>query len=356
MPELHRFLVEPGKSIRETMRDLTDTRGVAVLVDPERKLLGTVTDGDIRRAILAGLDLDLPIETLLHETRAAHHSRPVTAPAGTAEDRLLEIMRDSDVRHLPLVDASGLVVDMAVLEDLVKDYELPVSAVIMAGGYGERLSPLTEELPKPMLPLGDRPLMEHIVGGLRAAGIRKVNITTHYKGDVIEKHFRDGSEFGVDIEYVDEEEPLGTAGALSLMEATDEPLLVINGDIVTEVDLRAMLDYHTEHRADMTVALRYHEYRVPFGVVDLRGVELASIREKPTERFLINAGIYLVGSRACARVPKGRRYDMTDLIRDIVADGMRVVGFPVQEYWLDVGRMEDYEKAQAEAGGAPRAR
>ena len=351
MPELDRFLVDPSRTISDIMSGLTDTRGLALVVDSDRKLLGTVTDGDIRRAILADVDLDLPIETLLRQRRVPGRSRPFTAPVGTTESRLLQMMRDSEVRHIPLVDDDGRVVEVAVLEVLLREYELPMTAVIMAGGYGERLRPLTKDLPKPMLPLGDRPLLEHIIGELHSAGIRQVNITTHYKGEMIEDHFRDGSKFGMDIQYVDEKEPLGTAGALSLMEATDEPLLVINGDIVSKVDLRAMLNYHVEHRADMTVALRHYEYQVPFGVVDLQGVELTSIREKPTEQFLINAGIYLIGSIACKRVPKGRRYDMTDLIVDLIEDGMRVVGFPVQEYWVDVGQMEDYEQAQAEAGG-----
>lgn len=351
MPDLGRYLVQPGTSIRQTMLGLTDTRGLAIVVDPDRKLLGTVTDGDIRRAILAGANLDQPVETLLSQERVPEHAKPLTAPAGTAEPTLLQMMKDLDVRHIPLVDSNGRVADVAVLEDMLRDDKLPMSAMIMAGGYGERLRPLTEDIPKPMLPLGDRPLLEHIVDQLRDAGVRDVNITTHYKGDVISDHFQDGAEFGVNIQYVDEEKPLGTAGALSLMETSEEPLLVINGDIVTKVDLRAMLYYHTEHRADMTVALRHHEYQVPFGVVDIDGVKIADLREKPTERFLINAGIYLIAPSARGMVPTGRRYDMTDLIVDLIAGGKRVVGFPVPEYWLDVGQMADYEKAQAQIGG-----
>ena len=347
--ELDQYLIDPGKSLRDVMSGLNLTRGFVVVVDSGQRLLGTVTDGDIRRSILADVDLDQPVDVLLRQPW--RHATPLTAPVGTAESKLLQMMTEAKVRHIPLVDASGRVCGVASLEDLVRDYELPLTAVVMAGGLGTRLRPLTEDLPKPMLPVGGRPLMEHIIGGLRAAGIRKVNITTHYKGELIEDHFGDGSDFGVDIEYVDEEEPLGTAGALSLLEASDEPFLIINGDIVTKVDLRAMLDYHTEHRADMTVALRHHEYTVPFGVVDIDGVELTGIREKPTQRLLINAGIYLVGPEAAKRVPDRSRYDMTDLIHDAIGDGLKVVGFPVQEYWMDVGQMADYEKAQAEAAG-----
>ena len=352
MPELSRFLVGPDVSIREAMPGLTYTRGFAVVVDESRRLLGTLTDGDIRRAILADVDLGLPVKALLRQRRAPRYASPLTAPVGTSESRLLQMMTDAEVRHVPLVDPSGRVQDVADLADLVRDRELPLTAVIMAGGEGTRLRPLTEDLPKPMLPVGGRPLLEHIIGGLRAASITTVNITTHYKGELIQEHFGDGSDFGVDIRYVDEQEPLGTAGGLSLVEPSNQPMLVINGDIVTRVDLRAMRDYHIDHHADMTVGVRRHEYVVPFGVVDLDVANLTAIHEKPTHGFMINAGIYLIGPEACKIVPEHRRYDMTDLIRDAIGDGLRVVGFPVEEYWADVGQMEDYERAQAEAGAS----
>jgi NDP-sugar pyrophosphorylase family protein len=200
-----------------------------------------------------------------------------------------------------------------------------------------------------MLPIDGRPLLEHIVGQLRTAGVKKVNITTHYKAQVIEDHFRDGKEFGLDISYVDEKQPLGTAGALSLMEHSDEPVLVINGDIVTRVDLRAMLDFHTEHRAQMTVAVREHNVKVPYGVVSMSGVDVSSIVEKPVHRFLINAGIYLISPDSCRKIPYGKKFDMPELIQQLLDEGHRVIGFPIQEYWLDIGHVDDYTRAQADA-------
>ena len=319
-----------------------------MLLDGQRRLLGTVTDGDIRRAILAGIDLEQPVKVLLEQPRPVVHATPLTAQVGTSASRLLQMMNEAEVRHMPLVNESGQVEDVVVLSDLVRDYELPLTAVVMAGGFGTRLRPLTDDLPKPMLPLGDRPLLEHIVDQLRTAGVRKVNITTHYKGHLIERHFGDGGKFGLDIRYVNEQTPLGTAGALHLVETSDEPVLVINGDIVTRVDLRAILDFHTEHSADMPVVVRQEEIQIPYGVIDIDGIQVVSIDEKPTKQYLINAGIYLLNPDICRNVPSGRHYDMTDLIGELTADGRRVIAFPVQEYWLDVGQQDDYSRAQAD--------
>lgn len=348
MADLGRYLVDPEMTIRAVMAGLGETAGIALVVNQERQLIATVTDGDVRRAILAGIDLDRPVRVLTTRQRDPQYSIPVTAPVETPSAQFLQIMTDNEIRHLPLIDSDGRVVDIVMLQDLIKDYELPMTAVVMAGGFGTRLRPLTDDIPKPMLPVGDKPLLEHIVDQLRTAGVKTVNITTHYKGDVIAKHFRDGRDFGMDIRYVDEAQPLGTAGALSLVEPSDEPVLVINGDIITRVDLRAMLNFHDEHRAEMTVAVRQHETQVPYGVVRLDGVDISNIVEKPVQKFLINAGIYLISPQACRKIPVGRKYDMPDLIRLLLAEGHRVIGFPIQEYWLDIGRVDDYARAQAD--------
>ena len=333
-----------------------NAQGIALMVDGERHLLGVVTDGDIRRAILAGLDLDLPVQRLLEQKtpaagtsgRTSPHG-PITAPVGTPDTELLRLMNQEMLRHIPLMDQEGRVVDVALLSDLVKEYELPMAAVIMAGGYGKRLRPLTEDLPKPMLPVGDKPLMERIIEQLRAAGIRRVNVATHYRREAITSHFGDGRRFGVEIRYTEEDHLLGTAGAISLLEATDEPLLVINGDILTRVDFRAMLDFHREQEADMTVAVRQHEFQMPYGVVETDGVEITSISEKPVVRHFINAGIYLLSPDTCRHIPKDQPFDMPDLITWLIGEDRRVVSFPIHEYWLDIGQPADYQQAQADA-------
>jgi CBS domain-containing protein/GTP:adenosylcobinamide-phosphate guanylyltransferase len=240
-------------------------RGIALVIDGEGRLVGTVTDGDVRRAMLAGQTLDLPIADLLAQKIGSPYPQPVTALAGTDPVVLLQIMHDRVIRQIPLVDAGGHAVGVITLDDLVPDQPLGMEAVIMAGGFGSRLMPLTQETPKPMLPVGDKPLMEIIIGQLRQAGIRQVNVTTHYQRDKIKSHFGDGQNHGVVLNYVDEEEPLGTAGALGLMDLPTQPLLVINGDILTDVNFRAMLQFHREHRAELTIAVRKYEIEVHTG-------------------------------------------------------------------------------------------
>jgi dTDP-glucose pyrophosphorylase/CBS domain-containing protein len=351
MADIRRLFVHSSDTIRAVI-DAVDRngRGVAVVVDEHDRLVDVVTDGDIRRAVLARADIEAPVKSLIDAKRTERAS-PVTASTGTPTDVLLQMMRALTLRHIPVLDDERRVVDVAILVDIVKDYELPLTAVIVAGGHGTRLRPLTEDTPKPMLPVGDRPLLERLVDQLRRAGIRRVSLTTHYQPEVIESHFGDGSSFGIEIGYVQEETPLGTAGALGGMLGSTEPLLVINGDILTALDFRAFLTFHREHDADLTIAVREQELRVPYGVVETRGVEVVKIVEKPIVRQFINAGVYLLNPVACRYVPEGRRFDMPDLIAALLDDNRRVIGFPLREYWRDIGQAEDYEQAVADVRG-----
>lgn len=323
-------------------------KGIALVLDEQRHLIGTVTDGDIRRAILAGMDLELSISELLSQRQPVFASGAITAPLGTDDTALLHLMTENGVRHIPLVDADGCVADISFLTELVKEYELPLRALVMAGGYGNRLRPLTEELPKPMLPVGNKPLLELIVEQLKHAGIRQVNVATHYKSEVIAEHFKNGEAFGVDIRYVKEDQPLGTAGALSLLEEVDEPLLVMNGDILTRVDFRALLHFHREHKADLTVCVRQYEFNVPYGVIDTDGVNVKGISEKPVVRQFINAGIYLLNPQVRRLIPNGQAYDIPDLIERLISEARTVVCFPIREYWLDIGKVDQYDQAKAD--------
>jgi NDP-sugar pyrophosphorylase family protein len=223
---------------------------------------------------------------------------------------------------------------------------LPLQAVIMAGGYGMRMRPLTEELPKTMLPVGDRPLMELIISQLRRTGIRRVNIATHYLSDKIKDHFGDGQDFGIELSYVTEDRPLGTAGALGLLEPTENPLLIINGDILTRVNFKAMLDFHRENKAALTVAVRKYDMNVPYGVIESEGALVRALVEKPLLNFLVNAGIYLLEPAVHRYIPNNRHLNMTDLIQRLIDDGQAVASFPIMEYWLDIGNDVDYAQAQ----------
>lgn len=348
MAELQPFVLPPGATVREAMQCIDrNAKGLALLLDGEGRLRGTITDGDLRRAVLAGVELTAPAEVLLQEPwRRPPHRVPVTAPRGTPAEELLALMNGRSIRHVPLLDEQERVVEVALLTELVRERELPLQAVVMAGGFGRRLQPFTDAVPKPMLPVGGKPLLERIVGRLRDAGIRQVKMTTHYKPEVIVEHFGDGRAFGVEIEYTWEGKPLGTAGALGMIQPTEVPLLVMNGDILTEVNFPDMLAFHKEHEADLTVAVRRYEMQVPYGVVRLDGVQVSGVDEKPTVAVFINAGIYLINPGVCARIPEGRSYDMPDLIRSVMADGGVVVAFPIREYWLDIGQISDYRQAQ----------
>jgi NDP-sugar pyrophosphorylase family protein len=279
----------------------------------------------------------------------------VTGDAGVSPVEALRLMDEGTcfpVDHLPIVDGGGKVVDLLLRRDLVALSPAAVGAVIMAGGLGTRLRPLTDRVPKPMLPVGDRPLLELTINRLRESGIRRVSITTHYLADQITSHFGDGADFGVDVAYVTEDRPLGTAGALRLMARSTEPVLVINGDVLTRVDYRDMLAYHRQHHAVATVGVKSHELTVPFGVVESDGPRVLRLREKPQLRFLVNAGVYLLEPGVERCIPEDGRFDMTDLIECLLARREPVVMFPIVESWLDIGRPDDYRRAQALAEDA----
>jgi dTDP-glucose pyrophosphorylase/CBS domain-containing protein len=345
--DLQDLIVAPAATIRELLERLDRSgKGIALVVDGEGRLIDTITDGDVRRAILASIDVSLPVRRLLEGKDRSGLASPVTAAVGTPELELLHVMNSLGLRHIPLVDERGRVVEVALLSELAKDSELPLTAVVMAGGFGTRLKPLTEKVPKPMLPVGDRPLLAHIIGQLRQAGIRQLNVTTHYKADAISEHFGDGHDYGINIRYVHEDLPLGTAGALALVDVPDQPLLVMNGDILTRVDFGAMHEFHRQQQADMTVGVRQYDLKVPYGIVETDGPVVTGLVEKPTISHFINAGLYLINPDVRTLVPPGERFDMTDLIHAALARGRRVACFPIREYWIDIGQMTDYERAQ----------
>ncbi|MCX6122135.1 MAG: nucleotidyltransferase family protein [Ignavibacteriales bacterium] len=345
--QLKALCISPEQSISAAMECVDrGACGIALVVDQARRLLGTITDGDVRRAILAGKDLESPVSVLLASKVSTQYPKPVTVQLGTNREKLLDLLHKNVLRQLPVLDSDGRVVDLVMIDDLIPIPDLPLQAVIMAGGMGTRLRPLTEDLPKPMLPVGGKPLMELVIEQLRQVGIRRVNVATHYKPEKISDHFGDGSSFGVEINYVNEDKPLGTGGALGLIDKPTEPMLVINGDILTKVDFRAMLAYHQEHRAVMTVAVKQYDILVPYGVIKCEGSHVCALEEKPQMHFLVNAGIYLLEPKAFEFIPTGEHFNMTDLIQRLLDFDHIVASFPVIEYWLDIGQLEDYEQAQ----------
>jgi dTDP-glucose pyrophosphorylase/CBS domain-containing protein len=337
---LETVMFPPGASIAEAVTKL-DKAGIGALVlcGPDRVLIGLLTDGDIRRAILRGVPLSTPCEKIVNR-------EPLTIVSSMCAADALELMVKHDINHLPVVDEAGCLIKFLLRRNLAQPATASLSAVIMAGGYGKRLLPLTEQVPKPMLPVGDKPLLERTIQQLRRSGIRKISLTTHYLPDSIIEHFGDGNAFGVRLNYLKEEVPLGTAGGIKLMKRPRNPFVVINGDIITGVPFQEMLNFHRKHGAVLTVGVRKYDVEVPFGVVELDEVRINCIREKPSFNFFINAGIYLLEPDVSEYIPSGRRFDMTELIQALIEAGKVVVSFPIMEYWLDIGRHEDYVRAQ----------
>lgn len=337
---LESVMIPPTASISAAVGQLDKAgTGALVLCSTGGTLCGLLTDGDIRRAILQGKSMEIPCEAIAS-------LKPVVAPPSISMTEALSLMNQHDIHHLPVVDAENRVVKFLLRKDLVTETRVDLSAVIMAGGFGKRLLPLTESVPKPMLPVGDRPLLEHVIQQLRRSGIREVNMTTHYLPESISNHFGNGEGFGVKLNYLQEDNPLGTAGGVKLMKRPDGPFLVVNGDILTGVPFHEMLRYHQKHRAEITVGVRKYEMQVPFGVVQCDDVRIRSIEEKPSLSFFVNAGTYLLEPSAYDCIPDGRPFDMTDLIQKLLDAGRTVIGFPIMEYWIDVGRPEDYKKVQ----------
>jgi len=345
----------PCLSLSHAIRDAVSLinaarKGIVLITNSEGRIIGTVTDGDIRRAMLSGIQIDQSLDEL-QRVREDAPQKPVTAPLGTPREQLIRLMQQHQIQQIPLLDSDGLPAELWTLSDLQPSAPRELQALIMAGGFGKRLRPLTDEIPKPMLPIGGRPLMEHAIEQLRTAGVERVNISTFYKPEKIVDHFRDGSDFGVDIQYITEEQPLGTAGALRLLERPNELLLVLNGDVLTAIDYKALLDYHGDNGAALTVAVRRYEVNVPYGVIESDGIAVQRLVEKPSFHFFVNAGIYLVNPECLEHIPLNQRFDMTELIERLMTHKMPVIGFPIHEYWLDIGQHEDYQQAQQDIRG-----
>ena len=340
--------VEPEISFREAIARIDQNGlGIVLVTDAERRLLGTVTDGDVRRSILASVSLDAPVAAILASKAGSRYARATTVRPGTDRDTCVRLMRSHGILHLAVLDEQERVAGVIRLHDFAPERSLEsLRAVVMAGGIGSRLRPLTDETPKPMLPIGDRPLLEIIIGQLREVGIKQVKVATHHKAEKIVEHFGDGQGFGVELSYVTEDRPMGTAGSLGLIEPPTATTLVVCGDILTQVDYRALVSYHRGHQADLTLVVRPHDLQVPYGVIDCEGPEVRRLREKPVLNFFVNAGIYLLEPSVFAYIPKGRRCDMTDLIQSLLEARRRVISFPIHEFWLDIGQHAQYQQAQ----------
>ncbi len=315
---------------------------IALVVDEKQRLLGTVTDGDVRRGLLKGIGLD-------HVVTRVMQKKPVTAPLGEKRSELEKIMEQKLIRQIPLLDSKGRVAGLELLDDLHRLKVRENWVVLMAGGLGTRLRPLTQDCPKPLLKVGEKPILETILENFIEHGFRNFYLSVNYQDKMIRDHFKDGSAWGIRIHYLHENTKLGTAGALSLLPSSPpEPVLVMNGDLLTKVNFRQLLDFHREQNAAGTMCIREYDFQVPYGVVSTQKNMVRSIDEKPVHRFFVNAGIYVLEPQALKFLKKKKHTDMPAFLEKLMAKKMKISAFPIREYWIDIGRMDDLERANGE--------
>jgi dTDP-glucose pyrophosphorylase len=336
-------LVKPTDCIR-TVIELIDNSSlqIALVVSEKEKLLGTVTDGDIRRGILSEVPLDSSVEKIMCTS-------PSVAKSGDTKETIFSSMRQNELQQMPIINAQGILVGLETMEDLVINPTRPNHVVLMAGGLGKRLHPLTEDCPKPLLKVGTRPILETIITNFMEYGFNQFSICVNYQADKLKNYFADGKSLGAHIEYIEEDKRMGTVGALSLItQKLKHPLFVMNGDILTKVNFKHLLDFHFQHESIGTMCVRKYDFQVPYGVVNIGNVKIKDIEEKPTHRFFVNAGIYVLDPKALAFIPQNAYFDMPDLFKELVSHGHNTAAFPIREYWIDIGHQDDFYRANGD--------
>jgi dTDP-glucose pyrophosphorylase len=331
--------------LRDAIANMNDTTAQIVLIASSNgTLLGTLTDGDIRRGLLRGYNLDSSVLGLANQA-------PIVVHPGLGHEAVLKLMQANHLHQLPVVDSERKIVGLHLLDELMAPDERPNLVVIMAGGMGVRLRPHTEACPKPLLPVGGKPMLEHIINRARDDGFARFVLAVHYLGHMIEDYFEDGSRFGVEIDYLREEKPLGTAGAIGLLKKVPtEPFIVSNGDVLTDIRYGELLDFHCHNTALATMAVRQHEWQHPFGVVRTQGVDIVGFEEKPITLTHINAGVYVLDPEALKHLEPKVHCDMPTLFERMKEANKRTIVYPMHEPWLDVGREEDLQRARKEIG------
>ncbi len=317
------------------------TLRIALVVDDNRKLLGVVTDGDIRRAVLKYQPIDSTVDTIMN-------TNPKVATINEDNKVILAVMQQHKLLQIPIVGEDKCVIGLETLHDLSKRERNENPVFLMAGGKGTRLRPLTNNLPKPLIKVGDVPILESIIHQFIESGFYRFYISVCYKAEMIMDHFGDGSRWGVEINYVKEDKPLGTAGALSLLPVleSDLPLILMNGDLLTHVNFQHLLNFHDQHEEQATMCVRKYEHQVPYGVIEPKGMLINKIVEKPKQSYLVNAGIYVLDPVVYKSIPKGERIDITTLLENEMDKGKNVSLFPLHEAWIDIGQKDDLNRAR----------
>lgn len=312
----------------------------AMVVNSSNQLVGTVTDGDIRRGLLKQIDTKQPIKTIMH-------LNPKVASRQDSKQDILQVMQKTSICHLPIVDAEQHILGLEILEELMDPSPQENYVVLMAGGLGSRLSPLTDNCPKPLLQINSKPMLQIIMENFAEYGFKKFFISLNYKASMIEEYFGDGSRFNFEIHYLHEDKKLGTAGALSLLPEMSQPIIVMNGDLLTKIHFQSLMDYHIKYQANATMCVKEFDFQVPYGVVRLdEHNNIIRIDEKPMQRFFVNAGIYVLSPEMLSLIEKNTYCDMPNLFSTAIEKNLSTISFPIREYWLDIGRPEDFVQAK----------
>ncbi|BAH46301.1 putative sugar-phosphate nucleotide transferase [Brevibacillus brevis NBRC 100599] len=338
-----KILVSPSTEILRALEIIdSGAKQIGIVVDDNRRLLGTITDGDIRRGLLKGKTLNDPIESVMNPF-------PIVASIYDSKDNILQLMKFKALRAIPVLDEDGSVIQVETLEELMQPEKRDNIVVLMAGGLGSRLRPLTDDCPKPLLKVGERPVLETILMNFIEYGFYRFYISVNYKAEMIRDYFGDGSRWGVQISYIEENKRLGTAGALSLLPLRPtKPFFVINGDLLTKINFEQLLDFHNSYQSIGTMCVREFSQQVPYGVALLDRQKLIGIEEKPIQKYFVNAGIYLLDPTTLNYIPNNEFYDMPTLFDGLIKRNLYTTAFPIREYWLDIGRLSDFERANME--------
>ena len=334
-------IIHNDASIMDAIKVIDDSgMQIALIVDDNDILQGILTDSDIRRAVISRIDFSTGIEEIMKVD-------PYTAQIGQSDEEIRELMSTYHVHQIPVLDDAGRVQRVVSFTDVIEKRRYENIVVLMVGGIGSRLMPLTEKCPKPLLKVGTKPILEIILESFIEKGFYRFYLSVNYKSEMIEEYFGDGSALGIEINYIREEKKLGTAGSLGLLpEMPMKPVIVMNGDILTKIDYSALIRYHEAENADATMAVREYNVRIPYGVIDIENNTIVGISEKPMEAHIVNAGIYVL-SPSVFQGLKGDTYlDMPRLYEKLITEKKKAVVFPIREYWLDIGRIDDFEQAQ----------
>ena len=337
------ILVKESTSILQVLEIIDrSSKQLAIVVDEKKKLLGTISDGDVRRALLNNASLNDSVKNIYFKT-------PTVASSNDSKEDIINLCKIKKLHQIPIVDNKGNLLGLETLSELITREKKSNKIILMVGGLGTRLRPLTENTPKPMLKVGNKPILQTIVEKFAQYGYTDITMCVNYKSDVIQEYFGNGIAFVVTIEYILERHRMGTAGALSLLKnSPNEPFFVMNGDLLTNVNLEYLHDFHILNKSIATMCVREYDFQVPYGVVKVDVNKILSIDEKPIYKFFISAGIYMLSPESLEYIPKNQFYDMPTLFEKLISENQNIISFPLQEYWLDIGRIEEYKKANEE--------